>query len=636
MLLRTLLLSALVIIPGTSAGTPAIQFHIERIPLGEITTPHDLEIRGEIWVAGQYHLELLDGGRRVGIALARSDGSQVSTDDAAIEELKEPPAVPRVELSIVTKDRIRFLKIAVYREKRLYTRLIRCSDGGTPGGARRSEIGPLDPAIEVELEIVKEVHALVRMFGRQAWPGWNDIDALRFSLTFPNRTVVTVDRDDKAVPPRFTRLPGKDIDRKGVYIDRSRETPGRLAQHTSMRGHGDITGVEVSLMDSVVPVQGQETSPRAREQYTQYTTLAHALFYIHEAFHAFRAGIHVDGGRAAPIADSPSVSTDFDPTLQYSVNADFEGRLLLKAYREPDDARALGYFKESLVARALKRQAMPPGAIAAERMFSREEGTATYAQLKIATLIKNAGYRGQPGNASGIMAAALARADEYLAQEMELSLESTAGRTLDVGPRDYIYGAFQCALLDRVAPDWKVGFFEHNRTLDEAVETAVPLSADETRTIADRLKTEPTYADLLTKHRRVIQERDEAVQLVTNRRGVTYSLDLTSVYAEHRSALAAGLPYGGKRFYPHGVKELSSPGMRLVSRDTPMRLDRTLLEWIDADAKTGEQGYELKYEKRADDQYLNATVTCRGFTLTAKAITINKNGDAVRITIVSQ
>jgi hypothetical protein len=66
--------------------------------------------------------------------------------------------------------------------------------------------------------------------------------------------------------------------------------------------------------------------------------------------------------------------------------------------------------------------------------------------------------------------------------------------------------------------------------------------------------------------------------------------------------------------------------MRLIQMEN-------MLEWIDTDAKPGVKGYKLQYKSREGSFYKNVTLKTKGFSMSAKAIKIDEDGEAVNISI---
>jgi hypothetical protein len=617
------------------------------VELGKINVPKDLEWGMKISPKGEYQLALFRG-RRSGIMLASAKPDEAGmisarTVDAEVTEIKENYPQPKVDVSVVMEGGESFVQIQVFLENKVYKSLWKCAGEAIDRTKRAKEQGAVDPAIEMELRLLKEVHFLLDKFAEKIWPGWDGYKTLDFTLHFPNRDVVVVTQNER-LPQSFKILPGETMDGKTVYIDRTKELSGRIGPAMSIHGHGDITGVTSILMS---PLETTATKPGLRpapeEQsltsQEEYMRLTRMLINVHEAYHSLQAKLMIEAQKAGLMKPRGALGSDFDANLEFSVYADIEGQALLKAFKEKDKVKALEYFKDSFVAREIKHKAMPVGAVTADVMTTQTEGTATYSNLEIATLVKETDYQSEAAKGEKTISAAFRNIDDYIKKEGLSTLEEVAGRTLEVTQRPYSYGAFQCFLLDRFLPQWKKGLFEKDRTLDEVIAELVKLSEEDKRRIAGRLKTDFAFDEIWAKHNRVIKDRDDTVQLVMNRQGKTYLIDLKQAqrgFEINPRNQEHVVLYKGDELFPHGLVKLIYGSLNLVSQDTPMRLSlyRNALEWVDTEAKEGEKGYELKYGEKVEDLYKTITLTTRGFTMTAKAIKIVEEAGTVKISII--
>lgn len=617
--------------------------HVE---LGKFTIPRDLEIGLTILPKGEYLLDLIKG-RRSGIGLATFKLDEMGfthswSDTAEVTEIKESYPQPKVVISVVTEGGEEYVEIRVFSENKLYRNLWKCATEPIPPSQREKEGGAMDPAIEMELKILAEAHHLLDMFADKIWPGWEGYKALDFTLRFPNLDYVVVTRNER-LPRRFKILPGRVMEGKEVYIDRTKEMPGRIDPGMSIGGHGDITGVTASLSSrlTMAPSPGGESKPisdGSSENLDVKMRLTRMLIYVHEAFHSLQANLLLiaqKGGFVKPMGKM----TDYDAQLDFSVYADIEGTALLRAYREKDPAKALEYFKDAFTARKLKQGVLPEGAAAMEVRRTASEGTSTYSELKMAALMIESGYPGESAERDPDVMAALRTADTFLESNGTSRLEQMASQTLDVDQRFYLYGAFQCLLLDRFLPEWKKEFFENNRTLDEVIDGFLKLSAEDQSRISQRWESSYDLKGIREKHGRVIKDRDETVRLVTDRKGKKYLIDLKraqrGVEINPRN-LDHVILYKGDQYFPHGLTKFVYGGLTLVSQDTPMKLSYAsrALEWVDIEAKSGEKGYELKYGGKDVDIYKDVILTTKGFTLTAKAMKIAEDADTITISII--
>ncbi|HYA49518.1 MAG TPA: hypothetical protein VEG35_07435, partial [Burkholderiales bacterium] len=631
-------------------GWPSMCFGGQQNPyveLGKIEIPKDLEFGIKILPKGEFQLGLFKR-RQPSLVLATikpdAGGLTYALDaDTEVTDIKENYAQPKIDVGLVTEAGEDFVRVRVFMENKVYQGLWKCATEAIDPSQRAKEEGPLDPAVETEVKLLKEAHALLDRFAGRIWPGWDGYKTLDFTLRFPNRDTVIVTQNQR-LPVRFKILPGQVISAKAVYIDRTKELPGRISSSMSVGAHGDISGVTANLISSLkTEASKTEAKPvptdTVAESLDREMRLTRMMIYIHEPFHSLQAQLMLEASKAGLMKPRGDSNRDFDASLEYSVYADLEGKALLRAYQEKDKGKALQYFKESSVVRELKHKAMPPGAAGAEERTTQAEGTATYANLTMAKLIKETGYVKEVPKDDRILSEAYATIDDYLEKEGMPRLEAVAGETLNVTQKPYLYGAFQCFLLDRLFPQWKNGFFEKDRSLDEVITEFIRLSAEEKARIAAKLKSSSTFKEVWAKHSRDIKDRDDTVQLVTGRKGTKYVIDLKRAqrgFEINPRNEKQVILYQGAQFFPHGLVKLVYGSLNLESVDTPMRLSYSpsALEWVDTETKPGEKGYELKYDSKAEDLYQNVTLKTRGFTMTAKAVKIVEDAGTVTISII--
>ena len=63
---------------------------------------------------------------------------------------------------------------------------------------------------------------------------------------FPNWTKLAVTLKDR-LPQDFRLLPSPPIFGKKIYVDRTKEIPGRIGSGISVGAHGDFSGITASL-----------------------------------------------------------------------------------------------------------------------------------------------------------------------------------------------------------------------------------------------------------------------------------------------------------------------------------------------------------------------------------------------------
>jgi len=613
--------------------------------IGIYTIPRDLEMGLEILPKGEYEFDLVVSDRRssIGFGTIKPDetgGTRGWSDAAIVTEVKENYPKPKVEIGVVTEGGEEFVEIRVYYENKLYRNLWKCATDPISPSEREKESGPIDPAIEMEVKLLAEAGQLMNAFAGRIWPGWDGYKALDFTLRFPNQDYIVVTRKER-LPRRFKILPGGAMEGKEVYIDRSKELPGRIDPGMSINGHGDYAGVSAGLISRMIsstsPVEEPKPADPDLEKLNVAMRLSRTLIYIHEAFHSLQANLQraaQKGGYFKPVK-----MADYDAQSEYSVYADVEGQALLRAFGEKDPAKALADFKDAFAARKLKQASIPPEAAAMEKNRTASEGTSTYSELKTAALMMETGYPGAGATKDPEIAAALRTADEYFEKNGLTRLKEMASRTLDVNQRFYLYGGFYCFLLDRFLPDWKKDFFEKYRTLDEVIDGFLKLSPEDSTRISQSWEAKYDMKGLREKHGSVIKDRDDAVRSVTDRKGRKFAIDIRRAQRGidiRPRGLDHVIAYKGDQYFPHGLTKFVYGSLNLESQDTPMRMSFSAraLEWIDVETKAGEKGYDLKFGGQEGDLYKDVTLTTKGFTMTAKAVKIVEDADKVTISII--
>ncbi len=79
--------------------------------------------------------------------------------------------------------------------------------------------------------------------------------------------------------------------------------------------------------------------------------------------------------------------------------------------------------------------------------------------------------------------------------------------TEDKQGKYYLYGAYQCFLLDRFAPGWKRGFLEKEMNLDSAMADLLKISEEEKEEIKRRLPARYGYDEILAFHENALKTK---------------------------------------------------------------------------------------------------------------------------------
>jgi hypothetical protein len=177
----------------------------------------------------------------------------------------------------------------------------------------------------------------------------------------------------------------------------------------------------------------------------------------------------------------------FRVNVEYPNWSRVEGLALRRAYLEVDDAASREYLKDFVVARQIKRGNIPDAAAAAESHVADSEGPASYVSLKMALLLKDSEDRPGIDRAVDPYFYDFAYVDGYIDNIMRKGMDFACSIPQNDQRKYYLYGAYQCFLLDRFSPDWKRGFLEKGKDLDIMMADLLRLTSAEIEEIAHRL-----------------------------------------------------------------------------------------------------------------------------------------------------
>lgn len=624
---------------------PAPQGSVE---LGKIAIPKDFELDTstdtDILSQGEYRLSLYDGN--LGLSFRnKKDGLEYGFGlPTEAEKTREDIRPPKIDVSIIKEAGVDHIRIRAFSGLKMYTSLLRCASEETPEMLSAESLASLDPQIIAESDTLKETFVLLDRYAATIWPNWTEYKGLEFSVVFPNRTKLLVTAKER-MPALFKQMDIVMPGGKRVFVNRSREIAGRLGPITGWHANGGGPTVNAALTGMIAP-QKQEAvnlnspspSPDAKagKSAEDVSRFSRMMTYVHEAFHCMQRWRIVQA-ELKGLGKNPGMpNRDFVATPDFSLHSEIEGEALLKAFSETNDAKALEYFKDFLVARDLKLKGMSAGAAASDSGNTLIEGSATYSGFKMAMLVQEAGLNRKAVGGRDPISAAFARTGDYLDKEMKSDMIGLRGDTFDIWKKPYLYGAYWCLLLDRFFPSWKQGLFENNRSLHEATADFLKMTDAEKAAIARRLKTDFEYEKIMVRHARVFKDRDDAIASIANRKGKTFLVDLKHAQRGFDiNPRPNSFIYRSQQIFPRGLAGFVYGSLKLKSEETPMRfvMNENLLEWIDTDARMGEKGYDLKYKSQEGDLYKDVTLTNKGFSMTAKAIKIAEDGDTVKISI---
>jgi len=375
-----------------------------------------------------------------------------------------------------------------------------CRDQGSRSAVSAA---PLESYIEAELFRLEEAYRLLDRYREELWPGWRDYVDIPVKVNFPNGMVLLV-------TPRsggqrgFERLAGREISGKAVYISRQNRTSAEIQPPLFARvgrggelielemGQPDLPPLEAGRSAALEALLKDKTRPEAPFDLAPVgDSDSHILMYIHEHFHGHRARFgSLDVG----------ILRDSDINAEYAAWSHVEGLALRRAYVESQDAAAREFLKDFVVAREIRRAHLPPVAATAESYTSLIEGTATYVSLKTALLLRDGGDKPGLDRAKDPFFYDYAYVNGYIDNIMRKGLDFAVTLTKDKTAKYYLYGAYQCFLLDRFAPGWKQGFLEKKKDLDSMMTDLLKLSAGEKEGIKQRLRTRYGFDEIFARH----------------------------------------------------------------------------------------------------------------------------------------
>ena len=631
--------------------------------LGKITISKDFELGTDIIPKGEMLLTLDEEELGLVYKLAKENMECSIGIPTEVMDSKEDVRPPRVDVKIVQEKGVSHVRIQLASGLKVYTSLLRCAKEGPAEILSKKEWDSLDPQIRAEVDTLGKALALLDDHAKAIWPEWTEYRGLEFSVTFPNRTVLVATTKER-MPALYKKAPLAMPGGKTLYLDRSREMKGRIDPVMTFQGHGDFSGVNVMLIGMLIPETGEgkdgalkpgstvvvstpkgeappkidsradSLDPKARKSAADELRFSRMMMYVHEAFHVLQQRRLVEADQKGLRKHPGAWDRDFVPTLNFALNSELEGEALQKAFEEKNDIKALEYFQDFFVARQLKLKEMSQGSVTVDSNRTLHEGTATYSDVKMAMLIREADIDRKAAGKNDPVSAALVTAGKFVAKETAEAMNMLKGETLDVTQKYYIYGAYWCLLLDRFYPGWKQGLFENDRSLDEVTADFLKLTEADISRIAERLKTDFEYDKIRDRHAKVIKERDDAVAEVMNRKGKIYQIDVKQAQGGFDIFPRDVVFYKREQIYPKGLTHIYFGSLKLTSKETPMRFSKSIIEWIDTEAKPGEKGYEIKFDSHEGDLYKGVTLTTRGFSMTAKAIKIEDDSDKVKISII--
>ncbi len=526
----------------------------------------------------------------------------------------------------------------------------------------------LDPYLEIELKRVEETYRLMDAYAQKIWPGWNNYTEIEFQVQYPNLVFLLIGPRDKA-PEGYELIPDRTFRGKKIYVNRKEELPVKIVPPLSGGGGGGLT-IRIHLQES--KITEAEAAKAIAENLVKKdpdfqppaSSDGEILLYVHEFFHGFQTRamperqVGEELRRIMKEAKAKGVKADLskirktrqysvEPTREYDVNPEYstysniEGLALRGALEARKKSEAREYLKDYLAAREIKHSRhMTPGAALNEALTTVSEGTAVYSDTRMAMLIRDKKYKPAMGGKDDPFFYGFRFMDQYIYSNTKRAIDYVMTDTLDTLSKCYTYGVYQCLVLDRLFPNWKKGFFESEKTLDEVTAEKLKLSDQEKAAVAERLKAKYGYDQLYAKHAAVIAERDAVRNLVTSRKGRTYVIDFQKT-REFLMPVARGrsVTVGVSGYFVNGIADYVFGDVVVTTWNTPIHKPFLYtLEWTDTEVKPEEKGYTFYYGKKEGDVYKDVYFTTPGFTLKAPEVSIKENKDKneFRIVILSK
>jgi hypothetical protein len=298
-------------------------------------------------------------------------------------------------------------------------------------------------------ERLSESLRLKQILGDEVWPelGTTAIPVIIYNDSYefltgavnppPRPPWVIVEKDDFSGRPYYRR-PAKD--------------PQAFAEDLGGQWAGSMTSIE-AMMNRKAPV-------RINPDF-------YVVFVLHEVFHAFQATVAPERFRRAQALYAVEESYPVkDPAFAKAWTD--EGALLAAALKAKDGAEVLEGVRAFLRQRESRRKLLTGGVDFTEYERGMEwlEGLGKYTEMRF--------YE---------MASARAREPDFAAYKPGLPYWTwdfvRLARQLGTQGGDlrfYLSGMAQARLLDRLSPDWKVGFFKESRSMEELLISAISVT----------------------------------------------------------------------------------------------------------------------------------------------------------------
>ena len=490
----------------------------------------------------------------------------------------------------------------------------------------------LPKVYSITLKQLEETWNVLDQVSGKVWPGWTKYAEVPFLFRYANGVQMLVGHPNP--PDGFKLVEGVTVRNKKVYLNKKEEIPLEMILPVSGGGgpipYGSDGGKSVLVVD--LTMSGKKNEVKAEENPSGsagrqiYESENQLLINLHELFHCYQRDVY--RWRYGNL--------QYNTDANYAVYAEIEGIALERAYIAKDENKAKEYMKDFIVARELKHNSMDE----IERMQEAEEeimeGGAVHAEVRTCEVIKE-GFKPGISGSDDPHYMKFASVDSLIADKLSM-LRNSRVYTMDARNKSYSYGAFQALLLDRFTPGWQNGFYQKKFFFDQLIKEYLKISDGEKETIENRLKTDYDYGNIYAKHKKIVDERDNAYKLVESRKGLSFIINFKNTYEYPHLTAKKKFSLGLINIYPEGFEKLKMEDVELTGNSSPVILDQLYyVKWIDTNSKTPADSYKLTYDKKeGSDIYCNAVITTGGFTLKAPKIQITERQGRIKITILSK
>lgn len=488
-----------------------------------------------------------------------------------------------------------------------------------------SESFKLPNSVVLELNRLQEAYTILDQFSDSVWHGWNDYKSFPFLMTFQNGLRILVGHPSP--PAEFILYPGLKVDGLTLYIDTTKlnafplKSPLLAGGGPLFFGNFDKKPVKVVNINFTSPLNATYDQEVFRGE-------NNIMVYIHELMHCYQP----------QIMKKQYGNLRINPDLNIAIHSEIEGLALLKAFEQDSRETALPFLKDFCIARSYKIAEFTEDEKKSYSCDEFREGEAVYSEYMVLQQMKN-------GFKSSLQANEDSAYHHFANSEILLSkypkrLFDVSRSTFDIYAKNYWYGCYEALLLQRYFPGWQKEI-ENGLTLNDIFRKNLHISANDSIQALQRIREIYGIDSIKERHEKRITGRDEAYQMIRERKGFTYIIDMKPV-----TQYATGLVDGSyKRYnlgliwmYPEGIGDIRFNNISASFKPVPTELNQLYyIKVIDTESNKHKKPYKMKYKSK-DDQgnYYGVTVETPLFTLNAPKICIREDKNRVKFLIQSR